>query len=161
MTTLRMAGNMKSTRRTILAVLVVSVAALFGCEYPADMWIVPGSTVSRLVFGVAANRDRDDGLPVNGLAVSTRPDLCNGRTRQAPKRRVMWAMEAVEHKGEPPSLTRVVYGTTPSGYITKIGPERLAPGCYETSVSANRGRSGGTFFEVTLDGTLQERFKSE
>lgn len=55
-----------------------------------------------------------------GLTVMT----CNGRA--------VWTISN-QGLGLPPS--RITYGVTPDGFVSRVGPEPLKPGCYELVVS--------------------------
>ena len=70
-----------------------------------------------------------------GLTVMT----CNGRA--------VWTISNQE-LGLPPS--RISYGVTPDGFVSRVGPEPLEPGCYEVVVSGpSRVR-----FRIGEDGKL-------
>ncbi len=72
---------------------------------------------------------------VYGLTVMT----CHGRA--------MWTISN-ERLGRVPS--RITYGVTPDGFVSRIGPEALKPGCYEVVVSGpSRVR-----FRIGEDGRL-------
>jgi hypothetical protein len=72
---------------------------------------------------------------VYGVTVTT----CSGR--------VMWTISN-ERLIQPP--TRISYGVTPDGFVSRTGPKPLTPGCYEIIVS---GPSSARF-QIGADGRL-------
>jgi hypothetical protein len=73
---------------------------------------------------------------VYGLTVAT----CRGRP--------VWTISNEQHTVQAPA--RIIYGVTPDGYVTRIGPNPLTPGCYEVIVS---GPSRARFW-IGADGQL-------
>ena len=72
---------------------------------------------------------------VYGLSVLT----CSGRD--------MWTISNEKLGGAP---SRIAYGVTPAGFVTRTGPRALEPGCYEIVVSGpSRSR-----FRIGNDGRL-------
>jgi hypothetical protein len=72
---------------------------------------------------------------VYGLTVMT----CRGRD--------VWTISN-EKLGGPPS--RIAYGVTPAGFVTRTGPRALEPGCYDIIVSG----PSRTRFRIGADGRL-------
>jgi hypothetical protein len=78
----------------------------------------------------------EDRTLLYGLTVMT----CNGRA--------VWTISN-QRLGLPPS--RISYGVAPDGFVSRVGPEPLKPGCYEVVVSGpSRVR-----FQIGEDGKLQ------
>jgi hypothetical protein len=72
---------------------------------------------------------------VYGLSVMT----CRGRD--------MWTISNEKLGGAP---SRIAYGVTPAGFVTRTGPRALEPGCYEIVVSG----PSRTRFRIGNDGRL-------
>jgi hypothetical protein len=59
----------------------------------------------------------------------------------------VWTIAATG-SASPPS--RIVYGQTPDGFVNRVGPLPLRPGCYQVYVS----ESAGARFRVARDGRV-------
>jgi hypothetical protein len=93
-----------------------------------DLSVEPTPTPGVVVFAM------NDRTLMYGLTVMT----CRGRA--------MWTISN-ERLGRPPS--RITYGITPDGFVSRLGPRPLTRGCYEVVVSGpskkrfNIERDGG------------------
>ncbi len=148
----------KTVRVLMTGALFTTLISVLGCEYPADLWIVPGSIASRLVFGMAIDRSRDDGLDALDIFVVTKElDGCDKRASYK-EETVKWVLVPSEDAVTRPRFKRLRYGQVPLGYVQRHRAEPLTSGCYKAAAMA-RGRSGSTWFKVALDGSVQELSK--
>ena len=111
--------------------VLAAVATCAACETDVSnlVHVEPAPAPSTVTFALES-RDL-----VYGLTVMT----CSGRD--------MWTISNAKLGGAP---SRIAYGVTPPGFVTRTGPRALEPGCYEVVVSGpSRAR-----FRIGNDGNL-------
>lgn len=114
-----------------------------GCTSQAnELWIADGSTADRLVFGLGKTRE---GEPVDQFGV-LRVYECGG---SPVGEGAMWVLSQAQTG---PAVQRVIYGETPSGYVSGQGPRALSPGCYQATATTG----GIVEFHVLPDRTIRE-----
>jgi hypothetical protein len=128
-------------------------ASATGCTMrKSAVWVEPGSSVQHLVFGVAKSRGGSEPVAhLNYFAVKT--CYATGAVQ-----RTLWESRGQVPSGQHPP-TRIEYGTAPRGFVNRVGPTPLRPGCYEGLISGN-GISGTARFNVTADGSIVEQRES-
>ena len=117
---------------------LLALAATSGCAARNAVWLEDGSTASKIVFRLAA--DRETGATPElfyGLSVVTCKDG-----------NVMWTVGI--NSGDAPIPTRVTYGEPIPGFQTRVPPMRLTPGCYRVSISG----PASARFQVRPDGSV-------
>jgi len=105
-------GTTARRRRALAAVTLMSAAC--ATDVSRQVAIVPAPPPATVAF-VLGNRTLFYGLTVMS---------CSGRT--------MWTL-ANEQLVEPPA--RIIYGVAPPGFVSRVGPFALTPGCYEVIFS--------------------------
>ena len=118
---------MSMVRRCVLAAVIFCVAC--ATDVSNLVRVEPAPAPSTVVFTLE-NRDL-----VYGLSVIT----CRGRD--------MWTISNEKLGGAP---SRIAYGVTPAGFVTRTGPRALEPGCYDIIVSG----PSRTRFHIGSDGRL-------
>ena len=118
---------MITLRRCVLAAVTSCAACATDVSNLAR--VEPAPPPSTVVFTLGS-RDL-----VYGLSVMT----CRGRD--------MWTISNEKLGGAP---SRIAYGVTPAGFVTRTGPRALEPGCYEIVVSG----PSRTRFRIGNDGRL-------
>ena len=103
---------MTRVRRCVLA--AVTTCAACATDVSNLVRVEPAPPPSTVMFTLES-RDL-----VYGLSVMT----CRGRD--------MWTISNEKLGGAP---SRIAYGVTPAGFVTRAGPRALEPGCYEIVVS--------------------------
>ena len=103
---------MIAVRRCALA--AVTFCAACATDLSNAVHVEPAPAPSTVTFTLA-RRDL-----VYGLSVMT----CRGRD--------MWTISNEKLGGAP---SRITYGVTPAGFVTRTGPLALEPGCYDIIVS--------------------------
>lgn len=126
-------------RAALLAALI-----LMGCPEKSAVWIVDGSTATRLEFGIGRTRDDPRGFETDGIRVFR----CDGPSAGEG---AVWAA-SVDTVGPGP-VKRVVYGDPLPGWRSVQGPSPITPGCYRAAISG----TGRTEFEVKPDGSVVEK----
>ena len=125
-------------------VLAIGLAAS-ACPMRSAIWIVPGSTASRLEFGISDKRMGKRSIEWGGLTVY------DCYTHPGQDQHVYWTTaRGVEAPSRWP--TRVIYGIVPAGLDSLRGPEILGPGCYTASV----GGTGVVSFVIDSAGGVRE-----
>ena len=111
--------------------VLAAVATCAACETDVSnlVHVEPAPAPSTVTFALES-RDL-----VYGLSVIT----CSGRD--------MWTISNAKLGGAP---SRIAYGVTPPGFVTRTGPRALEPGCYEVVVSG----PSRTRFRIGNDGNL-------
>ena len=111
--------------------VLAAVATCAACETNVTnlVHVEPAPAPSTVTFALES-RDL-----VYGLSVLT----CSGRD--------MWTISNEKLGGAP---SRIAYGVTPAGFVTRTGPRALEPGCYEIVVSG----PSRTRFRIGNDGRL-------
>ena len=127
----------------------LTTAWLFGCTWPYTVWIVPGSTATKLVFGLATDSSGGAALPLEYVVISE--EACDLRSRLPNKR--VWYLER-DTSGEAPPVGRLNFGAPPVGYRSETASGALRPGCYHISVTASGGHHGGVTFRVDSSGIV-------
>lgn len=114
--------------------VLAAVATCAACETDVSnlVHVEPAPAPSTVTFALAS-RDL-----VYGLSVIT----CSGRD--------MWTISNAKLGGAP---SRIAYGVTPPGFVTRTGPRALEPGCYDVVVSG----PSRTRFRIAADGRLVVR----
>ena len=114
-------------RRCVLA--AVTSCAACATDVSNLVRVEPAPAPSTVTFALES-RDL-----VYGLSVLT----CSGRD--------MWTISNEKLGGAP---SRIAYGVTPAGFVTRTGPRALEPGCYDIIVSG----PSRTRFRIGADGRL-------
>jgi hypothetical protein len=114
-------------RRCVLA--AVGSCAACATDVSNLVHVEPAPAPNTVTFALAG-RDL-----VYGLSVLT----CSGRD--------MWTISNEKLGGAP---SRIAYGVTPPGFVTRTGPRALEPGCYDVVVSG----PSRTRFRIGNDGKL-------
>ena len=111
--------------------VLAAVATCAACETDVSnlVHVEPAPAPSTVTFALES-RDL-----VYGLSVMT----CSGRD--------MWTISNAKLGGAP---SRIAYGVTPPGFVTRTGPRALEPGCYQVVVSG----PSRTRFRIGNDGRL-------
>jgi len=125
---------------------MVLALALFasGCEKQTAVWIVPGSTASRLTFGLGKRDGREEAGRVGYLMVQRCGSFGDVSLRA-------WSVSSNGEASSPGLPGRVTYGETPSGFHAG-GPARpLEPGRYVALTDGN----GRATFEVNDVGQVR------
>jgi len=144
-------------RRTYLhAGTLITLGLLASCSPRFYVWLLPGSTLKKLIFVFGDRSGRESPLAVERFELVT----CDERaatvrgpgTRWTEDERAVWQLTAVTGTT---ALSRVSYGEIPAGFNAPVPPGVLAAGgCYFARV---RGVGGGeTVFRVNSDGSLGE-----
>lgn len=116
---------------------------------------IGGSCLTLLCVACATDIARDvsvEPAPKAGVVEFVLKDrnLVYGLTVMTCRGRDVWTISNVR-LGLAPS--RITYGVTPDGFVSRVGPEELKPGCYELVVSGpSRVR-----FHIGEDGHLLSR----
>ncbi len=111
--------------------VLAAVASYAACDPDVSnlVRVEPAPAPSTVTFTLE-NRDL-----VYGLSVMT----CRGRD--------MWTISNEKLGGAP---SRIAYGVTPAGFVTRTGPRALEPGCYDIVISG----PSRTRFRIGSDGRL-------
>jgi hypothetical protein len=112
--------------RPAVAAVLATFALLLGACDPAinSVRIETGSAPLRPVFVLADSTGRGRSGPIYGLSVVP----CGSDS-------AAWQISATQRVGAP---QRLVYGETPEGFVTLIGPAPLHRGCYDVFVTNGR-----------------------
>jgi hypothetical protein len=112
-------------RPAFTALLSLAVLFTIACD-PAinTVRIETGIAPLRPVFVLADSSGRGRSGPIYGLSVVP----CGSDS-------ALWQIASRQTVGAP---SRVVYGETPDGFITLIGPEPLRRGCYDVFITNGR-----------------------
>jgi len=134
--------------RTPKHVTWIAAGILAAACLPFDsLWIKPGSTVDRLVFGLSHGSEPSDrALSVSSFYVAPMEDPTSPGA--------VWKIEfdygnARDDQG---LLHEITYGVVPDGFVEKKVPARLTPGCYVASTTA----TASVEFLVDADGKVHE-----
>jgi len=115
--------------------------------------------VRRCVLGAAtscaacatdvSNLVRVDAAPAPSTVTFTleNRDLVYGLSVMTCRGRDMWTISNEKLGGAP---SRIAYGVTPAGFVTRTGPRALEPGCYDIVISG----PSRTRFRIGNDGRL-------
>jgi hypothetical protein len=118
------------TRRVILSLLAAT--AVISCSQSLAIWIIEGSTVDRLRFGVAYNEQDSVPVPVYSITVEEcyLPDTVSAR--------VYWELTYAGW-GAAPKFRQLEYGETPGAYRSRNGPKPLnRASCYYANFRKSR-----------------------
>ncbi len=127
--------------------ILLSVAST-SCPRRTAVWIIPGSTLERLEFGVSNKRGGTRAIEFVVLTVYR----CEKANDLSPTALVWGVGPASVDLTRIVWPTRIVYGVVPPGFQSEQGPESLRPGCYRAAI----GGTGATQFEITVDGQVRE-----
>jgi hypothetical protein len=113
---------------------------------------IRGACLTLLCVACATDVTRDvsvEPAPKAGVVEFVLKDrnLLYGLTVMTCRGRAVWTISNVR-LGLAPS--RITYGITPDGFVSRVGPEELKPGCYEVVVSG----PARTRFHIGEDGQL-------
>jgi hypothetical protein len=138
--------------------LGTGMVALTACPPSYDIWLLPGSTIDHLDFGMATKRNGTDLEPLMGLRLSActliQPDLRRTESR------TLWLAREATPGVDTPLIARWRYGTPVPGLADSTPPPELTPGCYIADVYANPG-FGRMIFLVQPDGQARALTKAE
>ncbi len=125
-----------------LATVFFCSLSVVGCPQRSAVWVEPGSTASHLVIGIGEAEHGRPPANLYGLAVVR----CGDESRLPNS--AIWSIARV---GEGPVPGRVIYGSTPSGFETRVSPQALTPGCYRVQDSG----SGRMTIQIDSNGSVQ------
>ncbi len=129
-------------RAGFLAV-VLAVGSL-GCPAKTAIWVVPGSSVDNLVFGISDRREGTRPVAFGALRVYPCGGFDYGPTGAT------WLL--TPNVPSPDYPTRIRYGLVPPGFEAVQGPMLLTEGCYRAEILG----TGLVQFEIGKDGTVAE-----
>ena len=123
---------------------LVGALTVLACPEQNAVWVEEGSSADSLVFGVGRFRD-GRGPPLSSVPTfvvlrCTEPDADED---------VVWQVVVADSQAPVPD--RIRYGTPPVGYHSTVGPQDLAPGCYQAAIVG----SGRAAFEIASDGGVR------
>jgi len=118
------------------------VAGLSACPKRTAVWVLEGSTSSRLEFVVGRRAGHEEVVRFYSLRV----ERCGDNSSD---KRLVW-MIGEPSSGRPKYPSRVQYGVTPAGFAEQVPPQSLAEGCYAVRL----GGAGVTHFEITKEGAV-------
>jgi hypothetical protein len=147
-----------STWRGSVLVLVCLAAYALACSPSYAIWILPGSTVEHLVFGLATRRGGSKILPVNRVEIATCRRIAQDLT-QTPAH-TTWLVLGWDSPPDPRKIAQLRYGDTPVGLRDSIRAQPLTTGCHDAFVSAEYG-SGSLSFWAMPDGSIREISSAE
>jgi len=112
--------------------LIVTAVLVLGCSQSLAIWVIEGSTIDRLLFGISYF-ERDT-VPVTVYSLTVEecyvPDTVVART--------YWKL-AYAGDGRLPKFRQVEYGQPPPAYRSPIGPKPLMRGsCYYAHFQRSR-----------------------
>ena len=111
-------------RSKTLMVLLAAGGVVVACSQSLAMWVIAGSTVDRLIFGVSYSQHDTVPVSVYSLAVEEcyLPDTVPSR--------VYWKLLYAGY-GSVPKFRQLEYGRVPRAYRSRVGPTPLKRGaCY-------------------------------
>lgn len=114
------------------------------CQQLTAIWVEPGSTAFRLVFGVAERRGGSRQVFVTSLRV----ERCFS---SAVGPETYWDTSRADSRAVT-DPRRVVYGIPPAGWASLRGPHPLTPGCYRATIEG----TGMVEFQVQPDAGIVE-----
>jgi hypothetical protein len=126
-------------RRIIVPFLVSTVAAVSACTMRHSAVWVDAGAVEDFRFWVADSRERRG--PIDNLQL-----IRIGECGAWPRVRMTWEAGGSLTATSDTALA-ITYGHPPAGFINRVGPEPLRPGCYVLEISG-AGVSASTCFEV-------------
>jgi hypothetical protein len=140
--------------KTFSKIAIISVFLILvveSCSFAANLWIEPGSTITRLVFGMAYSPHTERPISLSDITVQT------VFTDKRHVRSLMWGLEpANPREGYGPPVSSIVYGTVPRGYKS-LGPTIPLEigGHYVVSVVGEQGHVASIGFVVRSSGTVE------
>jgi hypothetical protein len=137
-------GRIVSWLRLIALAGIIPTSA---CPQETSVWIIQGSTLEHLTFGIGFK----SGVEVSANTRVLRVDPCEKRDLKLEG--AMWVVASGIQS--PVYPTRVEYGSPPAGFESVAGPHTLLPGCYHVTISG----TGSSVFTVGADGTVTESRK--
>lgn len=146
--------------RTYIGIMILCIA-LFSCQPRPGLWIVAGSTVDNLVFGVSEERTMDKPIVIEEIYVYD-----NGPNPDAWKEGGEWYLNPVwtvfrKNKEPITSLSRIRYGDTPKGLSVIVRAKSLdANYKYKAWMhfkdSNNKSRAVSVKFRFSRQGRAEE-----
>jgi len=118
------------SRVLALTAALLSLPFLLGCQKKTAIWLIRGTTVDHLQFGLSREVGDSVRIPVGFLRVG----ICAG-----PDYGIVpphWVLLRTDPSAS--VINRVTYGVEPLGYTSDSKPRSLTPGCYH--VFADGGR---------------------
>ena len=152
---------MHSTMIQRLSAVVLAsacVAILAACPARARVWVIEGSTIAHLRFGVEGHRRRDAAylrrFEVVECAERARTIRSGPGTRWSDEEVAVWAILST---GLREGVRELTYGQPASSeFVHVVAPTPLRPGgCYLAKLTADPG-TGSTMFRVRDDGAVTE-----
>lgn len=141
-----------------IGVIIICVA-LVSCQARPALWIVPGSTIDNLVFGVSEKKGIDASIVVEEIYVYRgRPGGSEGPQYQSEN--LIWAaVKNDQEHGSP--LSRIRYGDTPKGLRVITEPQPLKGyAYYQARVyfrdNKNNMRAPSVIFWISEQGQIEE-----
>jgi hypothetical protein len=127
------------------------------------MWVVPGSTADRLVFGWSTRRESDEKVQPEEIRVFP----CESLARQSSgsyypdSHRAVWAASSPSDRLPVPT-NRLIYG---QGFAQSSAKALASPGCYVVIAYARDGHGATevatTGFKIASDGTATDMPRNE
>jgi len=140
---------------------------LVSCEYSLALWILPGSSLQNLTFGISERRDGQEKVQVTELNVYPCSTIQNRGSEgyYPPREQTTWSV--VSKTADPkPATNRIIYGQSPPGLLVVQNPQPLnLSNCYVVLAYAidTRGntRSSTIGFRIDTSGNVLEMSESE
>lgn len=139
---------------------------LLSCQLSGYIWIVPGSEVNNLVFGISGERSKDIKGKVHSITVYRCADIYNRGSDgyYPPIAKAVWVANTPYQK-ESPYTNRIVYGQSQENLETIQGAQPLdVPGCYTVMSYVDYGgdiRGATVGFKVNEDGSVAQMSDDE
>lgn len=131
-------------RSLICAIGLPCTLLLSACPERSAVWVETGSTAGHLVIGIGTTPHGPPPANLYGLTV-----VRCGEENRLPASAV-WTIARAK---ESPVPGRVLYGSTPPGFETRVPAQAITPGCYRIQDSG----SGRTIFDVATNGAVSTR----
>ena len=132
---MRFHGSVRRWRRVVV-ICATTLGAGIACTPGNIVGVEAGAEPAVPVFVITDAAGRGATRWIFGLSVVT----CGTGTS-------VWTIAATGSASAP---SRITYGRTPAGYVSRVGPLPLRPGCYQVYVS----ESAGARFHVGADGRV-------
>src|SRR5919204_1032292 len=133
----------RTAMKPLVPLISICSVLLMACPQRTAVWIVRGSTISHLEFGISDRRNGTEAVFFGGFRISS----CGSESQSGES---VWLIEADSLNEIPP--TRLVYGIVPLGFHNLKGPEPLKSGCYSVGMSG----TGNLRFVIRPDGSVHQ-----
>jgi hypothetical protein len=141
-------GRLSFPKQAMTKIRALTLADLFccfvlACRAKTAIWVMPGSTLRHLEFGIADTVGGSAYVSFGVLRVYEcgAPDVGSGAA---------WALSHEPTTSRVTWPNRITYGATPPGFHPDQGPQPLHPGCYRATILG----TGRTQFVVRPGGEI-------